>query len=246
MQMATQTNSKFLQAHAFAAQNTVGMFTNCTRACEGGLKAVSIAKELQMKSVLEESLMFSTVSAYNAGNFRSCWTQVSYWYQYAHEQKDAFVQVGRATYLRAGLLCHLNNPQKANSDCERAMAKGDDGVMFALQWDRHFAPMRVLALYRMGREAEADALLNVARTNVREQSFGPWNFVKCQCVLDFLFEAHAKCCSLHKRKKAGRLQAAYTEMLGCLEKLIGEVPCLQPYRLYYQGLRYLMLDDRPR
>ena len=234
--------SDFFHVYLLAAKNVQGLYNNIGVALTTGEESVSLARQLQFKPLLRQQLNFTAHAAYIAGDFRACW-KLSTEYYLLSKEDASYTQLGRSAYILIGLLCILDN-------AERAVTVGDSvlsmngGVMRRVGYETWLAPVTSLALFRSGREEEANSTFATALDIIPKFDGGPWLMVYIHSLLTEIYEMHTKSVVLRKKTKIERLVQAFVKVLGALKMVAKSTPICEPWLAYWEGMLATILRTR--
>ena len=195
--------SDYLKCYTTTGTNLRGLFVDLPLSISNGVESISLARNLQMKVAAARQCNFTAIACFNAGQFRRCWQYCNDFY-YTALDTNSWTQLGRAVNLRMSVLCILNNPEKAIVCAEHSLAL-ENGMMKTLHWDAGWSNGWCWALFRSGREEEANGKILTAVENCKKYGGYPWYYPGFHSTLCTLTEMLAKAVSLRKEQKIKRL-----------------------------------------
>ncbi len=226
--------SDYMRAYVLAAENVLGLYSNAEVGKEKGIESVALAKQLQIVTLLRQQMNFSVHAAFNAGAFRSCWRMTRDYYALSLEESN-WTHFGRAVYVRVGLLCILNNPERAVGTAEHLLSVGNN-VMKQLGYDQFHSPVNTLAFFRSGREEDTNARVERAIEETSKNYSGPWFLTSIHSFCTVIYEMYCKAVALRKKSKIDRLKKAFREVLSSLERHVKTAVANVPYLIYWRGM----------
>ena len=236
--------SDYLRAFIEAGKSLFGIYVNLELALGSGPKAVSISRQLQLTGILREQLMCTGIAAYNAGDFRNAWKHANELYFMSKELQE-LIQLGRSTYLRLGTLCILNNSDKAIACHDLTLVlenKLTTNLSFSYDWKSVFS----LALFRSGREEDANASIGDAVAGLTARHESPAYLPAIHSFLCFVYELHAKSVELRKKSKIDRVLKVFVEVLRLLDTQVKSATVNAPYAHHWRAIMFLMRGEKKR
>ena len=233
--------SDFLRVNILAAETTRGLWMDLEVTNANSKEAVALCKHLQMHSLLSEQFITRFMGLFHSASYRKSWAAAQDHWKHAIDS-EKWQDIGQAVRLRMCVLNVLNCSHLAVRMVEDVLAL-ESGVMTKLRLDKHFLSMRVLALFRSGREEEANELLPNALARANKQNTRPWAFIALVSLLEVLFEMLGKSKKLRKKGKTKRLLASFAKVVGLMQTHAVSITPSLPHAHYWSAQLYLMQSD---